>query len=109
MVQIDLAKLSVREANERIRACGEQGEDVEVINPDAKHHIGVGLVAPKDRPVTVKVRGSAGYFCGGLSDGARFEIERNVGWGVGDNIYNGTVIVARTDPVVVSSVLLIVS
>jgi glutamate synthase domain-containing protein 2/formylmethanofuran dehydrogenase subunit C len=93
MVQIDLARTSVREANERIRACGEQGEDVEVLNPDAKHHIGVGLVVPEDRPITVRVRGSAGYFCGGLSDGARFEIDRNVGWGLGDNIYKGTVIV----------------
>ena len=45
------------------------------------------------RPWTVRVHGSAGYFCAGLTDGARFEIENNVGWGLGDNIYNGTVIV----------------
>ncbi len=89
MAQIDLAKVPVREANERLRAYGEAGEDVEVLNPDARHHIGVGLTAP----ITVKVRGSAGYFCAGLTDGARFEIDHNVGWGLGDNIYNGTVIV----------------
>ena len=93
MAQIDLATLSVREANERIRACGEQGEDVEVLNPDAKHHIGVGLTVPDGLDMTVRVRGSAGYFCAGLSDGARFEVEHNVGWGLGDNIYRGTVIV----------------
>ena len=93
MAQIDLAQVSVREANERIREWGANGEDVEVLNPDAKHHIGVGLVCPPEAPVTVRIRGSAGYFCGGLSDGARFEVERNVGWGVGDNIYNGSVII----------------
>jgi glutamate synthase domain-containing protein 2/formylmethanofuran dehydrogenase subunit C len=89
MAQIDLSRISVREANEKIRACGEAGEDVEVLNPDARHHIGVGLTAP----ITVRVRGSAGYFCAGLTDGARFEVDNNVGWGVGDNIYKGTVVV----------------
>ena len=93
MAQIDLSEISVREANERIRACGEAGEDVEVVNPDAKHHIGVGLVVPEGLDMTLRVRGSAGYFCAGLSDGARVEIDNNVGWGLGDNIYRGTVIV----------------
>ena len=65
MVTIDLAEIPVREANESIRAAGAQGEDVEVLNPDARHHIGVGLI----HPITVRVRGSAGYFCAGLSDG----------------------------------------
>jgi len=89
VVTIDLSKLSVREANAAFAAAGERGEDIEVLNPDARHHIGVGLVAP----VTVKVRGSAGYFCAGLSHGARFEIDSNVGWGVGDSLYEGAVIV----------------
>ena len=56
MVQIDLAKDSVREANEKIRELGAKGEDIDVINPDARHHIGVGLT----EAVTVRVRGSAG-------------------------------------------------
>lgn len=89
MVTIDLGKTSVREGNEQIRQCGQNGEDVEVINPDARHHIGVGLV----HPINVKVHGSAGYFCAGLSDSARFEVESNVGWGVGDNMYAGSVVV----------------
>ncbi len=89
MVQIDLAKLPVRLANEQIRACGERGEDVEVINPDARHHIGVGLV----HEINVHIRGSAGYFCAGLTDAARFTVDRNVGWGLGDNMYKGSVVV----------------
>ena len=89
MVTIDLADVAVRAANELIRAHGEAGEDVELVNPDARHHLGVGLTSP----INVTVRGSAGYFCAGLSDAANFVVERNAGWGLGDNIYKGSVVV----------------
>ena len=89
MVTIDLADVAVRDANELIREAGAGGEDVEVLNPDARHHIGVGLT----HPITVRVRGSAGYFCAGLTDGPRFEIDNNVGWGLADNMYIGSVVV----------------
>jgi glutamate synthase domain-containing protein 2/glutamate synthase domain-containing protein 3 len=89
MVTLDLAELSVREANEQLRKLGEAGEDVEVLNPDARHHIGVGLTAP----IRVTVKGSAGYFCAGLTDQANFVVTHNVGWGVGDNMYSGSVVV----------------
>jgi len=89
MASIDLAKLPVREANERLRRHGEQGEDVDILNPDARHHIGVGLV----HPIQVRIRGSAGYFCAGLTDGPRFEVDANVGWGLADNMLKGSVVV----------------
>ena len=89
MVSIDLAAIPVRQANTLIREHGESGEDVEVLNPDARHHIGVGLTSP----IHVHVRGSAGYFCAGLTDQACFEVDNNVGWGVGDNMYSGSVVV----------------
>lgn len=89
MVQVDLAALSVTQANRKIRELGAQGQDVEVVNPDARHHIGVGLI----HPIKVHVRGSAGYFCAGLADGARFEVAGNAGWGLADNMYKGTVVV----------------
>ena len=89
MVSIDLAELSVREANAQLRTLGEAGEAVEILNPDARHHIGVGLTAP----INVNVQGSAGYFCAGLTDQARFHVSHNVGWGVGDNMYSGSVVV----------------
>jgi glutamate synthase domain-containing protein 2 len=89
VVTIDLAKVPVREANELIRKHGSQGQDVTVVNPDARHHIGVGLTDP----INVHVRGSAGYFCAGLTDRARFEVDNNVGWGLGDNMYSGSVVV----------------
>jgi hypothetical protein len=86
---IDLAQVPVREANRRLRAYGELGEDVDVLNPDARHHIGVGLTSP----IAVRVHGSAGYFCAGLTDGPRFEVDANVGWGLADNMYTGSVVV----------------
>ncbi len=89
MVQIDLGRVSVRDANELIRGHGARGDDIEIVNPDARHHIGVGLI----HPVTVRVRGSAGYFCAGLADKARFVVENNAGWGLGDNMYAGAVTV----------------
>lgn len=89
MALIDLKETPVREANELIREYGAVGEDVEIVNPDARHHLGVGLT----EEISVRIRGSAGYFCAGLTDGAHFEVDNNVGWGVGDNIYRGTVVV----------------
>ncbi|MCR6629853.1 MAG: glutamate synthase-related protein [Magnetospirillum sp.] len=89
MVTIDLSTMPVREGNETLRAAAARGEDIDILNPDARHHIGVGLT----HPVTVRVKGSAGYFCAGLSHGARFEVESNVGWGVGDSMYAGSVVV----------------
>ena len=89
MVKVDLAKIPVRRANELIREHGEAGDSIEVVNPDARHHIGVGLTSP----ITVNVHGSAGYFCAGLTDGPRFEVDNNVGWGLADNMLQGSVVV----------------
>ncbi len=89
MVTLDLASLTVREVNEQLREFGAEGEDVYISNPDARHHIGVGLTDA----ITVHVDGSAGYFCAGLSDQAHFKVAHNVGWGVGDNMYSGSVVV----------------
>ena len=89
MATIDLGDVPVRQANELIREYGAKGEDVEVVNPDARHHIGVGLI----HDITVRVRGSAGYFCAGLTDGPRFIVDNNVGWGLADNMYQGSIVV----------------
>lgn len=89
MATIDLSSVTITEANRQMRDLASQGEAISVTNPDARHHIGVGLTAP----AKVKVQGSAGYFCGGLSHDVDFEVEHNVGWAVGDNMYSGSVVV----------------
>jgi glutamate synthase domain-containing protein 3 len=89
MQTIDLSTMPIRKANEIIRGFGSTDQDVEITNPDAKHYIGVGLISP----IRVRIRGSAGYYCGGLTDSARFTIEKNVSWAVGDNMMRGTIVV----------------
>ena len=89
MATIDLATMPIRTANEVIRGYGAIHQDIEVINPDARHYIAVGLT----NPVAVSIHGSAGYFCGGLSDGPHINIENNVSWGVGDNMLAGSIVV----------------
>lgn len=89
MPTIDLSQMNIKTANEVIKGYGATHRDVEILNPDARHYIGVGLA----NPIRVTIRGSAGYFCGGLSDGPRIEVEKNVSWGVGDNMLSGSIVV----------------
>jgi glutamate synthase domain-containing protein 2/NADPH-dependent glutamate synthase beta subunit-like oxidoreductase len=89
MITIDLSTMSIRKANELIRGYGSTHQSVEIINPDARHYIGVGLISP----IRVRIRGSAGYYCGGLTDGPHFQVEKNVSWGVGDNMFEGSIVV----------------
>lgn len=89
MVTIDLAQTSVRKVNEILRGFGATHQNAEILNPDARHYIGVGLISP----IRVRIRGSAGYYCGGLCDGPRFEVDKNASWGVGDNLLRGSIVV----------------
>ena len=89
MATIDLSTLPIRTANEVIRGYGGTHQDIEIFNPDAKHYIAVGLT----HPVKVSINGSAGYFCGGLSDGPHINVKNNVSWGVGDNMLSGAIVV----------------
>jgi len=90
MAQVDLSAVSVTEGNNLIRQYAEAGESIDVLNPDARHHIGVGVTGS----ASIRVHGSAGYFCAGLTgNGPDFLIDNNVGWGVADNMLKGTVVV----------------
>ncbi|WP_020588822.1 glutamate synthase-related protein [Desulfobacter curvatus] len=89
MVTIDLAQTPIKMANEVIRGYGAIHQSVEITNPDARHYIAVGLT----NPIDVHIKGSAGYFCGGLSDGPNIRVDKNVSWGVGDNMQSGSITV----------------
>jgi glutamate synthase (NADPH/NADH) large chain len=89
MATIDLSSMPIRTANEVIKGYGAIHQNVDIVNPDARHYIAVGLT----NPIGIDIRGSAGYFCGGLSDGPRIHVEKNVSWGVGDNMLAGTIVV----------------
>jgi glutamate synthase domain-containing protein 3 len=85
----DLAKSSVREVNQWLHAglAGSGVKHVEVLNPDGAHSIAVGV----DAPVSVDVRGHAGYYCGGMNKQADIVVHGNVGWGVAENMMSGSV------------------
>lgn len=91
MAKIDACDKSVTDINRQIRKLAEQGEEIIIENPDARHHLCVGILSP----VKVIIRGSTGYFCGGLCDGPNIEVENNVGWAAADNLLGGSVIVGK--------------
>ena len=61
----------------------------EVVNPKGSHAIAVGLNAE----IEVTVRGSTGYYCGGMNQQALIHVEGSVGPGVAENMMSGVIIV----------------
>jgi glutamate synthase (NADPH/NADH) large chain len=89
MEMLDISGMPMRKVNEIIRGFGSTHQNVQVLNPDARHYIGVGLISP----IKLWIRGSAGYYCGGLTDGPHIRVDQNVSWGVGDNMFAGSIVV----------------
>lgn len=87
---VDCAATPTREMNRRIRALIAAGGTATVVNPGARHNIGVALLQPGQ----VAVQGSAGYYCAGMNDGATVEIAGSAGWGLAEGMLSGTVVVA---------------
>lgn len=89
MPVFDLAKTPLREFNAALHAVAEGDNDLhfEVINPRGSHALAVGI----DKPLTVTVKGSAGYYCAGMNDGGAVTVEGSAGPGVAENMMAGTV------------------
>lgn len=88
-VTVDCADRTTREINRSIREAIAQGRPVRVTGPGARHNIAVALL----RAGHVVVEGSAGYYCGGMNDGASIEIRGSAGWGVGEGMLSGRITV----------------
>src|SRR5438552_15096160 len=86
MANIDATGQSVREINQAIRQGIGRKELVTVQNPGARHNLGVALLEPGK----VRIAGSVGYYCGGLSDGPWIEIEGSVGSGLAGSMLSGS-------------------
>ena len=82
---VDLAGSSVRALNAELHAPGAGA--YEVLHPDGAHAIAAGL----RHPLTVDVRGHAGYYCAGMNDGGTVTVHGSVGVGVAENMMSGTV------------------
>jgi glutamate synthase domain-containing protein 3 len=81
----DLAAGTVRELNAELHAPAAQA--YKVLNPQGAHAVAVGVAAP----LTIDIRGHAGYYAAGMNDGATITIHGTVGTGVAENMMSGTV------------------
>ena len=92
MVDLDAATLTTTELNRRIRELAGQGrEPMRVLNPQARHNIGVAILAP----CNITIEGSVGYYAASLMDGPEVTIKGNAGWALGENLMNGKIILTE--------------
>lgn len=91
MQTFDLAAQGLRALNSTLHALKGQTNETawEIANPKGAHAIAVGL----DAPIDVTVKGSTGYYCGGMNKQATIRVKGSVGPGVAENMMSGTVIV----------------
>jgi glutamate synthase domain-containing protein 3 len=91
MRTIDLAKSSLRELNEDLhrQKSGANEASWEVLNPRGAHAVAVGV----DAPITVDVKGSVGYYCGGMNKQAAITVHGSAGPGVAENMMSGKVVI----------------
>lgn len=89
---LDARRLPVRELNSTIRALVSKGKsNITIRNPDARHNLAVGLL----RKCSVTFNGSVGYYCCAYCDGISATVIGNSGWGLGDNLMAGRIVVTR--------------
>jgi glutamate synthase domain-containing protein 3 len=87
---IDCHGKTTRQINRELRETIAAGQrDIRILEPDARHNLGVALV----QPVQVVFEGSVGYYCGGMMDGAHIEIRGSAGWGAAESMLSGTVVI----------------
>jgi glutamate synthase domain-containing protein 3 len=89
--QFDARDLTIRKINAELRRLlYEEGvKDVTVLNPGAKHSLGVGILAR----CRVTFDGSLGYFGCGLIDGPEIHVKGRVGWSACENMMSGVVVI----------------
>ena len=88
---LDCEQLGTRALNGALRSL-EPSSRVTVIGPRGRHNLAVGIT----EPISVTVKGNAGYFLGGLGgardgSGPDITVEGFVGWSVGENLMGGTI------------------
>jgi len=88
---LDLESTSLRALNKALQAQTQTTNQTmwEVVNPRGSHAIAVGL----DAAIEVHVKGSTGYYCGGMNQQATVHVHGNAGPGVAENMMSGTVVI----------------
>lgn len=89
---IDAEGLSTRELNSALKdLVSSGGGEITVLNPDARHNLAVGLL----KPCNLVFEGSVGYYFCAYCDGVTATVKGNAGWGLGDNLMRGRIVVLR--------------
>jgi methylamine---glutamate N-methyltransferase subunit B len=88
---VDARELTTRKINAELRRLiYEEGVgDVTVLNPGARHSLGVGIL----QRCRITFDGSLGYFGLGLIDGPEVRVKGRVGWSACENMMSGVVVV----------------
>ncbi|MBL4813225.1 MAG: protein GlxC [Rhodobacteraceae bacterium] len=91
MQTYDLESDGLRGLNSSLQALAGSTNKTQwnIVNPRGSHAIAVGL----DAPIEVNVKGSTGYYCGGMNKQAFIRVHGSVGPGCAENMMSGTVIV----------------
>ena len=87
MVTLIASKMSIRELNTKIKELSAQSQEITIVDPQARHNIGVGIL----QNATIEIDGSVGYYAASLMDGPEVTINGNAGWALGDNMMSGKI------------------
>ena len=91
MQTLDLTQIGLREVNKTLheQAATTNQTAWTIENARGSHAIACGL----DAPIEVTVKGSTGYYCGGMNKQATINIHGSAGPGTGENIMSGKIVV----------------
>ena len=91
MQTFDLSEKGLRALHETLHAQAQDTNETawDIVNPKGSHAIAVGL----DAPIEVTVRGSTGYYCGGMNKQATIRVDGSAGPGTGENMMSGKIII----------------
>lgn len=91
MQTFDLEKSGLRALHKalNVKEAGTNETAWEVVNAKGSHAIAVGL----DAPIEVTVRGSTGYYCGGMNKQATINVDGSAGPGTGENMMSGKIVI----------------
>jgi glutamate synthase domain-containing protein 3 len=86
---VDLANATVRSLNAQLHGLAANTNETHwrIDNPRGQHALAVGL----DAPISVEIKGHAGYYCAGMNKHATVVVEGNAGVGLAENMMSGKV------------------
>jgi methylamine---glutamate N-methyltransferase subunit B len=89
VIEVDLARSSVRALNERLHRLTPQTNELywRVLNPNGAHAIAVGIT----QPVQIEIKGHVGYYCAGMNLAPTVAVDGHAGTGLAENIMSGHV------------------